>query len=438
MRESFTFALLTLLIVAVVPMATAQVFPPIQKLPDPAYLQSQPGLPDPLVMFDGQKVEDKETWVRDRRPELKRLFQHYMYGYMPGRPKMTTVVEREDRHYFSGKATKREVALKIGDARPIHVLVILPNHRTKPAPVFVCIAFCGTYAAVNDPTIPIPEGWMFPGKGVVKNRATEEGRGSAVDVWNIERTIDRGYGVALFYNGDVEPDDKSSRDGVRYHITRMTPSPRRGETVGVRGELDWGAIAAWAWGAQRVVDYLVKDHDVDKKRIAVVGHSRNGKAALLAGAFDERIALTIPLQAGCGGTAPSRGTVGESVTRINTSFPHWFNSNFKQFNDRPELLPFDQHELIALCAPRPVLLSNAEEDTWANPHGQFEMLQAADPVYRLLGVEGLSAAAMPAMNMLVTSRLGYFIRPGAHSMTRTDWDAFLNFADKQLGKPRPR
>src|SRR6185503_5309363 len=110
---------------------------------------------------------------------------------------------------------------------------------------------------------------------------------------------------------------------------------------------------------------------------------------------------------GCGGTAPSRGKIGESVTRINTSFPHWFNANFKEFNDRPELIPFDQNGLVALCAPRPVLFPNAEEDSWANPGGQFEVLRATDPVYRLLGVDGLGSSTMPANNRLLNSRLGY-------------------------------
>jgi hypothetical protein len=434
MRDATVLMLagLVLLLCATVTSATAQTFSPIQSLPEPSSLPAQSGFPDPLVMLDGRKVEDRQMWERERRPELKRLFQHYMYGYMPGRPKkIEAVVEREDGQYFGGKATKREVMLKVGPegTRPIYVLLVLPNKRTKPAPVFVGIAFVGNYAVVNDPTIPVAEGWMYPNrKGVVKNRATEAGRGSMVDTWNIERTIDRGYGVALFYNGDVEPDDKSSTEGVRHRILRKGKS--------AHDPLDWGAVAAWAWGSQRVVDYLANDRDVDRKRIAVVGHSRNGKAALLAGAFDERISLVIPLQAGCGGTAPSRGTVGESVRQINTSFPHWFNANFKAFNDGPDLLPFDQHALVALCAPRPVLFANAEQDTWANPAGQFEVLKAADPVYRLLGVEGISTEAMPPMNTLVTSRLGYFIRPGEHAMQRVDWDAFLDYADAQWGKRR--
>jgi hypothetical protein len=156
----------------------------------------------------------------------------------------------------------------------------------------------------------------------------------------------------------------------------------------------------------------------------------------LAAAFDERIALVIPLQAGCGGTAPSRGTIGESVKQINDRFPHWFDDEFKQFNEHVDRLPFDQHCLIALVAPRPVLLANATEDTWANPGGQFEMLKAADPVYRLLGATGLAVSQMPEPNRLVKSTLGYYIRPGKHSMTKLDWTAFLDFADQHFSPRR--
>jgi hypothetical protein len=158
----------------------------------------------------------------------------------------------------------------------------------------------------------------------------------------------------------------------------------------------------------------------------------------LAAAFDERIALAVPHQAGCGGTAPSRTTnpKAETVKRINTSFPHWFNGAFKEFNDQVDRLPFDQHCLAALVAPRPLLYTNAVEDQWANPEGQFQMLRAADPVYRLLGAGGLEAKEMPEPGKLIDSRLGYFIRPGKHSMTREDWKVYLDFADKHLGKPK--
>jgi hypothetical protein len=402
-------------------VTAAQGFPPVSEL------KPNPELPDPLVMMGGRRVTTKAQWERERRPELKRLFEHYMYGAAPAAPAVRAKLEREDRQLFGGKATKKELTLRFGPegTPPINLLLVVPNRRTAPAPCFLGISFVGNYAVLNDPSIPVPEGWMYPNRtGVTNNRATEAGRGSAIDVWNIEGSIDRGYAVAHFYNGDVDPDKPDFSDGVHPHFLK----PGQKEL----GPHEWGTIAAWAWGMSRVMDYLVTDRDIDAKRIAAVGHSRNGKTALLAAAMDERFAMAIPHQAGCGGTAPSRGKIGESVTRINTSFPHWFNDTFPQFNDRPELLPFDQHSLVALAAPRPVLFSNAVEDTWANPEGQFDVLKAADPVYRFLDVEGLEAKSMPPVGELVRSRLGYFIRPGRHSMIREDWEAFWAFADRHL------
>lgn len=392
-------------------------FPPVSKL------KPHPGFPNPLLMADGSPVRTRKQWEKARRPELKAYFQHYMYGLWPDSDGVRSSVVFEDRKALNGKATLREVVLRwrvtspptVGEAPPLYLLQVIPNRRRGPAPVFVGINFAGNHTVLPDPRIRVPDGWMYPNyPGVVRNRASEAGRGAQVDVWNVEKIIDRGWALATFYNGDVQPDNPE----LARAATAFPP-----ETA---------TIARWAFGASRVADYLVRTPEFDRRRIAVVGHSRNGKASLVAAAFDERFALAIPHQAGCGGTAPSRGKIGESVTRINTSFPHWFNSTFKQFNDRPELLPFDQHALVALVAPRPVLFSNATEDTWANPEGQFDVLKAADPVYRFLGVEGLAAQQRPPVGKLLDSRLGYFIRPGKHSMTPEDWDAFLAFADRHL------
>jgi len=399
----------------------------IADFPAPKDLPSQPALPDPLVMFDGTKVTTKDQWVIKRRPELKALFEHYMYGTIPPPKSVTAKVLHEDTKAFGGKATLREVGLTALLGHEFRLLVVVPNSRKGPAPCFVGPNFGGNHAIVDDAMVALPTAWMRPSPPNVKdNKATEEGRGKQKDVWNLEQSIDRGYAVATFYYCEIDPDRGDVRGGVRPLLPK---------------ELDTATIACWAWAVHRAIDYLttLKD-EVDPKRIATVGHSRLGKTALLAAAFDERIALAIPHQAGCGGTAPSR-PVGsrvsevESVKRINTSFPHWFNAAFKQFNDNPTRLPFDQHCLAALCAPRPVLFSNAEEDLWANPEGQFEVLRAADPVYRFLDAGGLDAKAVPPLGKLVDSRLGYFIRGGKHSMTKQDWEAFLEFADKHLGKP---
>jgi hypothetical protein len=392
-------------------------------------LPRQAAFPDPLVAFDGTPIASQRQWERKRAPELKQLFQHYMYGYFPPAPKRVKArMERRDPALFNGKATKKEIELSFGPpATPtIHLLLVVPNQRRGPAPVVLGLNFCGNYATLMDPSIPLPTNWM-PNNcaGCTNNQATEAGRGRQLETWSIEQAVGRGYAVATFYHGDVDPDRPDFSDGVHPHI--LPPGP------GGRGPTAWACLAAWAWGLHRVVDYLHTDRDIDRDRIAVMGHSRNGKTALLAAAFDDRIDLVLPHQAGCGGTAPSRGTIGETVKQINDRFPHWFSGTFKQFNEQVDRLPFDQHALIALCAPRPVLLSNALEDSWANPEGQFEMLRAADPVYQLLGVDGLGQPQPPPVGHLLDSRLGYFIRPGRHSTTREDWTVFLNFADKHFG-----
>lgn len=396
--------------------------PPVSELP----LRFE--LPDPLVMFDGKPVMNKEDWLYKRRPELKELFQHYEYGYFPPPFPIKTVVERVDEKFLDGKATLKLVTIAFVPPKAplLHLMLAIPNQRKNLAPVFLGINFSGNHALVTDTNVPIPASWMsgkYP--DVVNNRATEAGRGKQVDVWAIEQSIDRGYAVATFFGAEIQPDQPNATMGIRGFFHGSKDSER-----------DWGTIAAWAWGLQRAVDYLETDRDIDKKKIAVVGHSRLGKAAILAAAFDERVALVIPLQAGCGGTSPARGKVGESVKAINDRFPHWFDNEFKKFNDQPERLPFDQHCLIALCAPRPVLISCATEDTWSNPEGQFEMLKAADKVYRFVGAEGVASKEMPEVGKLMDSNLGYYIRPGKHSMTKGDWKIFLDFADKHFGKPK--
>lgn len=400
--------------------------------PSPDKLPAQPGLPDPLVMFNGDKVTTKEQWLQKRRPELKSLFEHYMYGKHPAPHKIETKVLHEDANAFGGKATLREIAFYLAgvEAPTFHVLLVVPNKREAAVPVFVGLNFCGNHAIVNDPKVRIPTVWMYPNrKGVKDNKATEEGRGTEIDTWALEQSVDRGYAVATLYNGEIDPDRKEVRGSLEPFVVPKV----KGEAVGN----ETATVMLWAWGVHRVIDHLTTLKEIDAKRIAAVGHSRLGKAALVAGAFDERIALTIPHQAGCGGSGPSRSQnpKAESVERINTSFPHWFNGNFKAFNKSVERLPFDQHSLVALCAPRAVLFTNALDDQWANPSGQFDNLKAADPVYRLLGSTGMEATTMPEPDgKLIDSTLGYWIRTGKHSMTKQDWKVFLDFADKHLRK----
>ena len=404
--------------------------------PEPDALPARAALPDPLATFTGQPVKTRENWEKLRAPELRALFQHYMYGQRPpvARPVEGKVI-REDKAALGGKATLREVLVNCGLDRPVHLLVVIPNERTKPAACFLGMNFNGNYALLDDPQIQ-PPAWVpqsFP--GVPPHTAAEAGRGKDKDMWALDQAIDRGYAVAIFFSGDVLPDDKETAPELLKKWVLENQDPAAGDNT--------ATIMVWAWGFSRILDYVQTVPEIDPKRVAAVGHSRNGKTTLLAAAFDERFALVIPTQAGCGGSAPSRlpaellnppdgKLIHETVKRINTAFPHWFCGNFKAFNDAPDKLPFDQHCLIALCAPRPVLLSCATEDQWANPRGQFEMLRAADPVYRLIVGDGLGATEMPETGKLLDSRLGYYIRPGKHSMTREDWKVWLDYADKWL------
>ena len=400
-------------------------FPPVSQLPERAEL------PDPLVMLDGTKIVTKEDWRSKRAPELKNLFQHYMYGYFPPRPdNVQFKVERVDPNALGGKATLKEITISFGPPTTpkLNLLLVIPNKRSGPAPVFFGLNFTGNHSVLDDPKIKLPTTWLADNrKGVKNNRATDEGRGTALDAWAIEQTIDAGYAVATVYYGDIDPDRKDVREGIQPHLRKPGTTP---------GPTDWSTVAAWAWGISRCVDYLVTDSDIDMSRIIVFGHSRLGKTTLLAAAFDERIAMVIPHQAGCGGTSPNRtrNPKAETVKIINKSFPHWFNGPFKEFGDQVNRLPFDQHCLIALCAPRPVLLSNAIDDQWANPDGQFDMLVAADPVYKLMGSTGVAAKTRPQIGELSNAPLGYFIRAGKHSTTPEDWRAFTKCAEVQLKK----
>lgn len=384
--------------------------------------------PDPLTALDGTKIKTKEQWETVRKPELKELFQKYMYGRLPEDVKVGGRVVHDDKNAFGGKGTLREIEITfspINNKTPgsIYLMIAFPNDRKTPVPVFVGPNFGGNHLYSTDPNIRVPNVWMYPKyPGVKNNTATAEGRGKATDVWPLELAISRGYAVATFYNGDIQPDRPDVSEGFR----DLLPKTDAADAT--------ATIMSWAWGVHRCIDYLTMLPEIDAKRIAVVGHSRLGKTALLAGAFDDRIALVIPNQAGCGGTGPSRhdDPKAEGVKRINTAFPHWFSKSFKEFNDATDKLPFDQHCLAALCAPRPVLYTNAALDLWANPSGQFEMLKLATPVYELYGVKGLEATAMPEKGKLVDSRLGYFIREGEHAMTTPDWKVYLQFADKWL------
>lgn len=412
-----------LLLGAVAATAPAVDFPPPAKLP------SSPELPDPLTTFAGKKITTPEEWRAVRRPELKALFQHYMYGSYPAaKPKVSATVLFEDKLALGGKATLREVALTMADkAPPVHVLIAVPNDRPGPAPVFVGLNFTGNHTLTDHPKVRVPTAWVANrGPGVKENKATADGRNKQPDAFPLDLVVGRGYAVATAYYGEIAPDDPKVRGGLSDTLMPLNCCEDEAAPT--------GALMAWAWGVHRIVDHVAAPPDLDPKRVAAVGHSRLGKATLLATAFDDRIAVGVPNQAGVGGSGPSRShnPKAESAKRVATAFPHWLTPAYTRFGDDPSKLPFDQNCLVALCAPRPVLFTAATDDQWANPPGQFDVLKAATPVYKLLGVEGMTADAMPGENTLVDGRLGYWVRPGKHAMGRADWATALRFADKWL------
>jgi hypothetical protein len=386
-------------------------------------------LPDPLVMSDGSRVADAQTWKKRRRPEILELFRKYVYGRSPiGRPEeMFFEVFDLDRKALSGIAIRKQVTVYFNGKRSgpkMDILVYLPKGAEKPVPTFVLLNFGGNHTICSDPAIKLSESWMRPGSGVENHRATEESRGKSSSRFPIEKILKRGYGLATIYYGDIDPD---FHDGFKNGVQPVFDKLSNGE----RASDAWGSICAWAWGLSRAMDYFETDAEIDQSKVAVLGHSRLGKTALWAGARDQRFAIVISNDSGCGGAALSRRQYGETVQRINTSFPHWFCENFKKFNGKEEKLPIDQHMLIALIAPRPVYVASADEDLWADPRGEFLSCKHAGPVYRLFGEEGLSVQQMPDLNQPVQEgQIGYHIRSGPHALTEYDWEQYMDFADK--------
>ena len=387
-------------------------------------------LPDVLTRLNGGKVKSEKAWFKKQRPELLKLFTDEVYGTVPGELGNAEVKVWETAgDALNGLARREQLSLffrKNDQNLEVNVLIYLPK-TTQKVPVFLAYNFTGNHAVFNDPAIRLTESWVAnnPSVGIINNKVTEQSRATADSRWPVEEIIKAGYGLVTIYYGDVDPDKDDFSDGIHPFFYK------EGQTHPENNE--WGSIAAWAWGLSRTMDYLEVDPLIDSRKVAVLGHSRLGKAAVWAGATDSRFAMVISNESGCGGAALSKRKYGETVQIINTSFPHWFCDNFLQYNEKEESLPVDQHMLLALIAPRPLYVASAQGDQWADPKGEFLSAKYASTVYELLGKEGLPAKEMPAVNQPVMGTIGYHIRSGKHDLTLYDWTQYIKFADKHFG-----
>jgi (4-O-methyl)-D-glucuronate---lignin esterase len=365
-------------------------------------------LPDVLKTNSNKVVRDKSTWEKVRRPEILKQFEDNVYGQMPKTYDNIkyTVVNRDDKA-LDGKATLKEVLIEVFDNNKsvqINLVLFIPNGRGSKPPVFLLIN--------NRP-----------------RTNTDPTRAVKSEFWPVEMAIDSGYAMAGFHVGDLAPDNK---DSFANGVLRLYPEELT-KPNGMR------AIGAWAWGASRVMDYFETDKDIDAKRVGVVGHSRGGKTSLWATAQDKRFALCVTNCSGNTGAAISRRKYGETIARINSSFPYWFTTNYKKFNDNEAALPVDQHMLLALVAPRPLYATNASADLWADPTGTYLSLQSVAPVYGLYGIKPYLPANPPAINeAVIETQTGYHNREGKHDMTSFDWRNFIKFANYHYNRAGQR
>jgi len=376
-------------------------------------------LPDPLVLANGTRVTDPMIWWARRRPEIVRLFEVNQFGRAPGRPlAMRFVVFDTGTIALDGKALRRQVrVLFTGDSAgpKMDLAIYLPADAKGPVPLLLNVSFGANSSTVNDPGLRPDSVWT-------RDRQRAPAPKPGPNALDVARFLAQGIGVATVYYGQIEPDFAG---GLPYGVRAAFLKP--GQTAPAPDE--WGAIAAWSWGLSRAMDYLETDRGVDAKRVALLGVSRLGKTVLWTAARDERFALVIASCSGEGGAALSRRNYGETVAHIThpTRYGYQFAGNYATFADRVDQLPVDGHMLVALVAPRAVLLQTGDTDYWSDPKGEFLAAVAADPVFTLLGMRGVDTTVMPAAGQPILHTVGYLMHSGGHGIVPADWDVFLQF-----------
>jgi hypothetical protein len=385
-------------------------------------------LPELLTLSNGKKVNDAKTWTEKRRPELLKLFEEIEYGKMPGKP--------ADLHFdvfdkgtpaLNGKAIRKQVTVYFTKDTSDHkmtLLIYLPVNAKGPVPLLLNISFSASNQMTDDPGVKIGYTWTKDGKKVIADQP------SRFPKMNIEQFMDAGIGFATVNYVDIEPDFKG---GIKYGI--RSQYLKAGQTLPAADE--WGAISAWAWGLSRAMDYFETDKQIDAKRIALQGASRLGKTVLWTGVHDTRFKVVIASISGEGGAAIARRNYGENIQHITDTSRYYyqFAPNYHSYAGKVNELPFDAHMLVALMAPRPLLLQTGDTDYWSDPKGEFLSAIAAAPAYKLFGLKGPGETTpMPKANdqSLLMNPLGYYMHAGPHTVLPEDWQLFIKYLQKYL------
>ncbi len=386
-------------------------------------------LPDPLIVHEtSNRIKTTEDWESNQRNIWLKVMEDEMFGRFPGEALSVTFIVNSSQPVFGNTAIRKEVTINVKNSsqeKDISLLLYIPKSN-EAVPVFLGLNFYGNHTIINDPKVRIHRSWVQNNDefGIANNRASEKNRGVRNQRWPVSYLLEQGYGIATIYYGEIDPDfDDNFENGIHELLDEQTDKTKL------------SSLSAWAWGLSQAMTYLQQDPDVSSDQVAVIGHSRLGKAALWAGAIDPRFSMVISNDSGCGGAALSRRRFGETVNRINHSFPHWFCDAFNQYNNQEDNLPFDQHTLLSLIAPRPLYVASAEEDQWADPKGEFLSARFASEVYDLYRLPSLSNDEMPEVNNpIINSQVAYHVRSGGHDITLYDWEQYVKFADHHFRK----
>lgn len=388
-------------------------------------------VPNILFTESGILISDVKTWQSIRRPEIFSMLSQFMYGKSPLHLINTYwQLYSVKKNSLKGYALRKEIDIRRKDKPDafFRLIIYYPKKRAfcHKTPVFLGLNFYGNHTITKEDDISITDSWI-PANSITHGRKADCLRGVDASAWPIIYLLENGFAVATAYYGDIVPDRK---DGKEIALRKWFTSA---EIKNIKLE-SWGAIDAWAWALIRAIDYICQDEDLDKTRVALFGHSRLGKVALWAGAQDERFSIVISNNSGCCGASLSKRRFGETIEQLNTSQPHWFNDKFKLFNNKEDALPFDQHFLIAMIAPRPVYIASAQLDLHADPYGEFLAAKFASSVYELFGLPGLPVKNLPEANRPVMGTIGYHIRKGYHGIKYFDWQQFIKFADMHFNR----